>query len=161
MNSSRKKLIQVANKYTSNVQLGRGSQTKYNRTQKGLPKEHYYDALCVGNVSASFKFKTNQVLHIKATGRGSHFRGRVNECGIIIKQLPRQKSFFGFQTGDMVKAIVTKGKKIGTYIGRVAVRSSGNFNITTTSGVIQGISYKYCQVIQRADGYRYTQLVRS
>lgn len=156
VNSYRKQLIQMAYKYTSQVELGRGSQTKYNRIQKGLPKEHYYDALCVGAVPETFKFKTNQVLQIKATGRGSHFRGRTNACGIINKQLPRQKAFFGFQTGDMVKAIVTKGKKIGTYTGRVAVRSSGSFNITTKKGVIQGISHKYCQIIQYGNGYGYS-----
>ncbi|MBK6999351.1 MAG: hypothetical protein IPH35_05090 [Rhodoferax sp.] len=43
--------------------------------------------------------------------------------------LTRSKSIQGFQTGDMVKAEVTKGKKAGTYSGRVAVRAAGNFNI--------------------------------
>ncbi len=37
----------------------------------------------------------------------------------------RQKQVQGFQTGDTVKAVVTVGKKIGTYVGRVAVRASG------------------------------------
>jgi hypothetical protein len=60
-----------------------------------------------------------------------------------------------FQTGDIVKAIVRKGKKIGTYIGRVAVRSSGSFNISTATGLIQGISHKYCTHIHQKDGYSY------
>lgn len=38
-----------------------------------------------------------------------------------------------------MKAIVPSGKKVGTYIGRVAVRSSGSFNISTPSQLIQGI----------------------
>ncbi|MCL5953621.1 MAG: HNH endonuclease, partial [Nitrospirae bacterium] len=63
---------------------------------------------------------------------------------------------FGFQTGDRVMAIVTKGKKTGTYAGRVAVRSSGSFNIQTGSGVVQGISCKDCRLLQRADGYGYS-----
>ena len=62
----------------------------------------------------------------------------------------------GFQTGDIVKAIVTKGKKIGTYLGKVAVRVSGNFNITTQIATIQGINYKYCKTIQKGDGYAYS-----
>jgi hypothetical protein len=55
----------------------------------------------------------------------------------------------------LVKAVVTKGKKIGTYIGRVAVRTSGFFNISTKNGTTQGISWKYCQRIQAVDGYSY------
>lgn len=39
--------------------------------------------------------------------------------------------------------------------GRVAIRQSGSFNIQTPHGVIQGISYKYCQLMQRGDGYGY------
>lgn len=52
---------------------------------------------------------------------------------------------------------VDQGKKVGTYTGRVAVRKTGSFNIQTSNEVIQGISHKYCSVIQRADGYSYTQ----
>ena len=37
--------------------------------------------------------------------------------------LTRQKRHFDFQTGDPVKAIVTKGQKAGTCLGRVAIRS--------------------------------------
>jgi hypothetical protein len=54
-----------------------------------------------------------------------------------------------------VKAVVTTGKKIGTYTGRVAVRSTGSFNISTTNGLVQGISYKHCQQIHQKDGYNY------
>ncbi len=61
----------------------------------------------------------------------------------------------GFQTGDIVKAIVTYGKKVGTYTGRVAVRSTGSFNICAKQGLIQGISHKYCQQIHQKDGYGY------
>ena len=45
---------------------------------------------------------------------------------------------------DLVLANVTKGKKEGEYIGRVAVRSSGYFNITTKNSVVQGIKYSNC-----------------
>ena len=68
------------------------------------------------------------------------------------KQAKRVK---GYQTGDIVRAVMTQGKKIGTYVGKVAVRSSGSFNITTTHGVVQGISHRSCTPIHRSDGYRY------
>ncbi|MBK1648013.1 RRXRR domain-containing protein [Rhabdochromatium marinum] len=61
-----------------------------------------------------------------------------------------------FQTGDRVIAEVPNGKKAGSHVGRVAVRKTGSFNIQTTQGVIQGISHRYCQVLQRADGYDYS-----
>ncbi|MDY7004870.1 MAG: hypothetical protein SWX82_13205 [Cyanobacteriota bacterium] len=67
----------------------------------------------------------------------------------------RQKSFYGFMTGDIVKAVVTKGKKIGSYIGRVAVRKTGSFKIKTKTEMVQGISYKYCQTTHKSDGYTY------
>ena len=63
---------------------------------------------------------------------------------------------FGFQTGDMIKAVVPAGKKKGTHKGKVAVRSSGYFNITTSSNVVQGIKHSYCKLIHRCDGYSYS-----
>ena len=61
----------------------------------------------------------------------------------------------GFATGDMVKAFVLKGKKKGTYFGRVAVRQSGSFNIQTREGPVQGISWRYCKQLCLNDGYGY------
>ena len=57
----------------------------------------------------------------------------------------------------MVKAEVTKGKKTGSYVGRVAVRASGSFNLQTAQRSGSGIGYRCCKVIQRADGYGYSQ----
>jgi len=68
----------------------------------------------------------------------------------------KHKRVKGFQSGDIVKAIVTKGKKIGTYIGRVVVRASGSFDIGSGEEKVGGISHKYCQLLQRSDGYEYT-----
>jgi hypothetical protein len=69
----------------------------------------------------------------------------------------RAKSSHGFKTGDMVRAGVSKGKKAGTYIGRVAVRASGSFNAQTPTGVVQGINARHCMILHRADGYKYHQ----
>jgi hypothetical protein len=65
------------------------------------------------------------------------------------------KRVHGFQTGDMVKVVVPVGKKAGSYIGRVAVRTKGSFNLKAEKGTIQGINYRYCHLLQRADGYNY------
>jgi hypothetical protein len=61
----------------------------------------------------------------------------------------------GFRTGDIVRAIVLTGKKAGTYTGKVAVRATGNFNITTETGTVQGISHIHCRTIHKGDGYVY------
>ncbi|RCJ05911.1 HNH endonuclease, partial [Cupriavidus necator] len=37
-----------------------------------------------------------------------------------------------------------------------AIRATGSFNIQTAAGVVQGISYKHCRVIQRGDGFAYS-----
>jgi hypothetical protein len=50
---------------------------------------------------------------------------------------------------------VPKGKKKGQYVGRVIIRVTGNFSIKTEVGVVQGISYKHCHLLQRVDGYFY------
>lgn len=140
------------------VTTGSGGLTKFNRMRLEIPKTHALDAACVGSVDTLRDWK-RPTLAIKATGRGSYQRTRLNAYGFPRGYLTRQKRIKGFQTGDQVKAEVTKGKKVGTYIGRVAVRASGSFNIQTTQGVIQGISYRFCKVIQRADGYGYLQQI--
>lgn len=43
---------------------------------------------------------------------------------------------------------------------RVAIRASGNFNIQTSDGLVQGISYRHCKVVQRADGYGYSLVAK-
>ena len=137
------------------VETGSGGRTKWNRTRFGLPKTHSLDAACVGDVDRVADWK-GPVLSSKATGRGSYQRTRLDAFGFPRGILTRKKSHFGFATGDLVRAVVTTGKKIGTYVGRVAVRASGSFNIQTGSGVVQGISRKVCRLLQRADGYGYS-----
>ena len=67
----------------------------------------------------------------------------------------REKLIHGFQSGDIVKAVVQKGKKAGIHIGKVSVRSTGRFNIKTSAGTVEGIGWKNCTVLQRKDGYSY------
>ena len=134
--------------------------TKYNRDNLGLPKEHYYDALSVGNIQ-DYKFLTDKILLISAKGRGSRQMCRVDKYGFPRTSAKASKFVEGFQTGDIVKAIVTKGSKQGEYLGRVAVRSRGSFNIETKNGLVKDIGYKYCHLIQRGDGYSYNYKERN
>ena len=129
--------------------------TKYNRNQLGLSKQHYYDALSVGEIPTKFNFLTDKILQISAKGRGSRQMCRMDRYGFPRTSAKSSKSVKGFQTGDIVKAIVPFGLKQGEYLGKVAVRSSGYFDIQTKTQVIQGIGYKYCHIVQRSDGYSY------
>ena len=56
-----------------------------------------------------------------------------------------------------MKAIVTSGKKTGVYVGGVATRASGSFNVSAAAGLVQGISYKHCRIIHKKDGYGYAR----
>lgn len=161
-NTKEASIIQSARNYTIaelaksyEVETGEGWETSYNRHEVNLPKEHYYDALCVGK-DYNYKIITNKVLVIKVQCRGSRQMCRVDRFGLPrTKAKLSTKSVFGFQTGDIVKADVPKGKKQGKYLGKVAVRSSGYFDITTNSGTVQGIGYKNCTIVQKNDGYSY------
>jgi len=79
-----------------------------------------------------------------------------NKYGFPIRHRSNNKIHKGFQTGDIVKAVVTKGKKIGSYIGRILVRKTGNFDIRTSTERVAGISYKYCTHLHKKDGYQYS-----
>ncbi|SKB13227.1 HNH endonuclease [Planktothrix sp. PCC 11201] len=136
------------------VSTGSGGLTKFNRTRLNLPKTHWLDAACVGQVE-SLEVLTRKPLLIKATGHGTRQMCRTDKFGFPSRYVPRLKFVKGFQTGDIVRAIVTSGKKIGTYIGRVAVRTTGSFNISLKETLVQGISHKYCSLIHRKDGYLY------
>ena len=137
------------------VEASSGGRTKDNRCRLDVPKTHALDAACVGTVESVTSWR-RPTLAIKAAGRGSYQRTRLDKYGFPRGSLMREKSVKGFQTGDMVRATVTAGKKIGTYVGRVAVRASGSFNIQMGKDVVQGISYRYCAMVQRADGYGYS-----
>ena len=158
---ARNYMIKEVTKLVSDTTSHEAWLTKYNRDQLGLPKEHYYDALSVGEIPSKFNFLTDKVLVISAKGRGSRQMYRVDRYGFPRASAKASKSVKGFQTGDIVKAVVTEGSKQGEYLGKVAVRSSGYFNIQTKTQVVQGIGFEYCHIIQRGDGYLYSYKERS
>jgi 5-methylcytosine-specific restriction endonuclease McrA len=128
-----------------------GGRTRWNRDRFGLEKAHCLDALCVGEV-AGVRVPSSRTLSISAQGRGSYQRTNVDESGFPRGYLTRAKRLRGFSTGDLVCARVPEHlKTAGVHVGRVAVRASGSFRV----GKTDGISAKYCQVVQRADGFRY------
>jgi hypothetical protein len=112
-------------------------------------------------VSAKASYKAHRValvgwqqpmLAIKASGRGDYLT-KLTAHGLPRGSCMRTKSVRGFQTGDMVRAEVSTGKKAGTHVGRVAVEGSGSFRV----GNAEGINAKYCKLLHRTDGYCYAR----
>jgi 5-methylcytosine-specific restriction endonuclease McrA len=140
------------------VECGSGGLTKYNRATRGLPKTHWLDATCVGRSTPQPLDVSGVVpVQITATGHGSRQMCRMDKYGFPRTGAKQQKRVQGFQTGDLVRAVVPRGRKAGTYVGKVAVRTSGSFNIATSRGTVQGITHRFCRLIARADGYSYYQ----
>ena len=138
------------------VECGSGALTKMNRVKIGLPKEHYYDACCVGrSMPERLHISPQAVQYIKSCGRGSRSRTNLNKYGFPRGYFARKKDYFGFQTGDMVKAVVPKGKYAGIWYGRVLCRASGNFDIKTKHGRKGGINHRHINLVQRNDSYEY------
>jgi hypothetical protein len=157
VNSTRCALTNALKATDLAVETGSGGLTKFNRSRLGIPKTHALDAACVGSV-VDWNAPT---LQIKCTGRVGYQPTRLTAQGFPRGYLMRQKSVYGFQTGDRVKAIVTKGKKIGTYCGRVAIRASGSFNIQTPQGAVQGVAHRFCKVVQRNDRYGFSMMAKT
>jgi hypothetical protein len=138
------------------IEVGTGGRTKWNRAQRKLPKTHWLEAACVGaSTPSTLNVKGIVPLAIQAMGRESRQMCRMDRHGFPRTSAKAARIVQGFLTGDNVRAVVRGGTKAGAYTGRVAVRATGSFNITTRQGTVQGIPARSCRVIQRADGYAY------
>jgi 5-methylcytosine-specific restriction endonuclease McrA len=140
------------------VECGSGGRTKFNRVTRALPKRHWLDAACVGKSTPESLISKNIVpLQVRATGHGSRQMCRMDKYGFPRTGAKQHKRVQGFQTGDLVRAVVTSGTKQGTYVGKIAVRSRGTFTITTAHGVVTDIHHRFCLLVARSDGYTYQQ----
>ncbi len=156
VNATRWELFQHLQGTGLPIECGSGGLTKFNRTMRNLSKTHWCDAACMGqSTPGHLCTKDVQPLLITANGHGCRQMCCMDKYGFVRTASKEFRFVKGFQTGDIVKAIVTSGKKIGTYTGRVAVRATGSFNITTVKETVQGISFKYCRGLHRMDGYSY------
>jgi hypothetical protein len=204
MNATRYEIADRLGKMGLPVAISHGGVTRANRVRLGLAKDHYVDALCVGDVAEQIRDATNGFLTVaKSSGRGSHQRSkpvfskpcwgcgktfsndksaltkrkskalkyrnkfcpscreqRAPDNGYRRKMRPvrfyaRQKSCFGFSTGDLVEAKVPSGKNKGTYVGRVGMRASGSFKLTVGKTAIDGISHRHCRLLERGNGWSF------
>ena len=199
VNSTRNAILRELRGFGLPVETGSGARTKYNRTVLGLAKSHIFDALCVGDVRSVGGCLNGQYLEVTCSGRGAYSRTNTSKVKrrmsestprpkrrnghkakyrkktkTITRRMPRTKCFFGFRSGDMVRANVLNGKYAGTYIGRIGCRNSGTFSLpippeklaelreTTKNSDKTGkdrkkfdVNHKYCTLLQINDGYGY------
>lgn len=158
MNATRWRLSEQLKATGVPVEGGSGGRTKKQRMAHGLPKEHDYDALCVGqSTPAAFTVLPTYVQVWSAKGRGNRQRCRTDKDGVPIRCVSRIKQRFGFQTGDFVQAQKIRGKHAGTWTGRLTARPDGRFVITTAEGLKIDVSWQACRLLQRGDGWQYSQ----
>ena len=155
VNASRNALFLELVKTGLPVETGTGAQTKFNRSRLGYPKAHWIDAACVGESGAAVTLDAERVpLRISAKGHGNRQMCGTNKYGFPIRHRNRQKQFAGFQTGDLVQAIVPTGKFSGTHSGRIAIRHRPSFRIQTAAATFD-VHPKCLTLVHRADGYTY------
>lgn len=138
------------------VECGSGGLTKYNRITQALPKTHWIDAACVSKSTPPTLHPEGVIpLLIQAEGHGNRKMCYTDKFGFPKRHRTRQKKHFGYQTGDVVRAVVPTGKYQGVHVGRVLARATGRFDIETSAGKAQGIRAQYCHPIHQSDGYSY------
>ena len=156
VNTTRFALLNTLKETGLPIETGSGGLTKYNRNNQNLPKTHWLDAACVGTSTPILNIKGIKPLFITANGHGTRQMAGTDKFGFPTRHRSNKQIHYGFSTGDIVKAVVTNGKKVGEYLGRVLCRATGSFDIATKMGRIAGISYKYCSAIHKKDGYSYS-----
>lgn len=154
VNSTRWALFNALKATGLSVSTGSGGQTKFNRTRLNILKSHWLDAACVGKIE-SLKVLTKQPLLLKAMGHGTRQRCRVNRFGFPVGHAPKAKFFQGFQTGDIVKAAIPKGKFSGHYVGRIAIRFRPSFVLQLPNSKFD-VHPKYLIPVQKHDGFSYS-----
>jgi len=151
VNATKYRLLEALKQFGYPVETGSGAQTSFNRTLQKLDKAHWIDAACVGDSGAAIRVPHLRPLRIKCTGHGTRQMCGTDKYGFPIRHRTRAKVFFGFKTGDIVRATVTTGKKAGTYVGKVAVRATGSFKL----GQVDGLHHRFFATLHRMDGYDY------
>jgi hypothetical protein len=151
VNSTRWALYQCLVSAGLPVEVGTGGRTKWNRTQRNLPKTHWLDAACIGaSTPTPLIIDGVRPLQIKAMGHGSRQMCITDKYGFPKSHKRRAKTFMGFQSGDMVRAIIPKGKYAGVHYGRIVIRFCPNFMLNRFN-----VHPKYLRRLYRSDGYAY------
>ena len=126
-----------------------------------LPSSPALCAACAGDTGMLTGWDL-PILIIQSKGRGSYQRtgsyipGRTKGDHRNRLIFTRQKIHNGFQSGDIVKGVVKRGKNPGLHRGRVTVRAKGAMDLVSDKGKRIQVAPSNCRLIQRADGYSYS-----
>ncbi|NET76476.1 MULTISPECIES: RNA-guided endonuclease IscB [Okeania] len=153
VNSTRTQIFETLTATGLPVITGSGAGTKYNRRRLNLPKEHWIDAACIGEVE-KLTILTNQPLVVTAMGHGCRQMVQMDKYGFPRIGYKAKKPVPGWKTGDIIN--VVKGKNAGLKGVRIkTVRSKGNFDIRQGDKILS-VSRNHIQPVHRRDGYNYS-----
>ena len=136
------------------IRTGSGALTKFNRHCFGVPKEHWFDALCVGRINGVSYEPGMKVLNVSCTGRGQYKRTRTDKFGFPICHFMRTKRPHGVGLGDLVRMTVQKGKHPGIWTGRAFPSNDGSVVLILPEFRIKGRA-RNCSILSLSDGYGY------
>jgi len=153
VNSTRTSIFETLKATGMPVVTGSGAGTKYNRRRLNLPKEHWIDAACIGEVE-KLTILTSQPLVVTAMGHGCRQMVQMDKYGFPRIGYKAKKPVPGWKTGDIIN--VVKGKNAGLKGVRIkTVRSKGNFDIRHGDKILS-VSRNHIQPVHRRDGYNYS-----
>jgi len=173
VNATRNKILRELKQFGLPITSTTGARTKYNRKLQGYPKVHWIDAAVLGEQGESVDLLSGSILHIKAMGRGDRQSRAPDKYGFP-KRAPKARKkrvevlqedkTYQYQTGDLVRAVISKGKYVGTWVGRVTVRfpkivkgkEKKRYFALKCEGM-KKFDFKQgdCKPIQKQDGYAY------
>ena len=157
VNATRNKIVQTMASHRP-VVTATGAQTKMNRVNLGLPKDHDIDAACVGNTS-SLKFLSDKTIHVHCKGQGGRQRCQTDKYGYPQKHRPL-RPINGYQSGDIAEVFIDSSKPrkhSGLYIGKLYPYTGGKGEIILRNGERVSLNQRQIvRVIHKKDCYAYT-----
>jgi 5-methylcytosine-specific restriction endonuclease McrA len=139
------------------LETGTAGGTKYQRVLHKLPKEHYYDALCVGASTPSQLEILQAYINVwTAKGRGSRQVCQTDKFGFPRQFRSRTKVHSGMMTGDLIRISPRKGKNAGrSWKGKGVIRADGSLYLNSEGQRINS-TYRHAKLLQHGDGWDYS-----
>jgi 5-methylcytosine-specific restriction endonuclease McrA len=150
VNTTRSHIVQMLATKLVSIIKGEGCQTKMNRINSGLAKEHFLDAASISNRVIKVVSRIEKPFTAICKGQGGRQKAALNKYGYPTRHNPL-KPIKAWLSGDIAKRIDT-----GEF-GRVNPRSNSNsFNFTPFGGKAVSVHVDKLKRVHRKDGYTYT-----
>lgn len=152
VNRTRGAILCQLEKLGFNVSTYPSWETAYNRKLTKYPKKHWIDATCIG--LTPYLNKDCIILSANARGWGNRQMQTMDKYGFPRSKTKGPSKVKGFMSGDLVSLNQPGGKYKGSYVGKVIIRTNGNFSIKHIKKEITSRYSNYI-LLQRNDGYAY------